>query len=396
MDALRNKYLRLVNKSLSPFLRYLYHQIQWNDRLIFIKGQRGVGKTTMLLQYIQREIKDLSTCLYISLDDLYFSANRLSDFVESFVVNGGTHLFIDEVHTYPDWSREIKNIYDFYPDLRIVATGSSAIGLHKGVVDLSRRASVYHLHPLSLREFLSLKKGINTAPIQLDELIHEYQNISIELNRLFKPIPIFNEYVLHGAYPFANTQETLFHDKLRNIIHLIIDSDLPAIEHITFETQYKIKKLLYLIANSVPFKPNISELSKKIGTSRDILLKHLDLLARSGILHLLSQSGSGHSVMQKPEKIYMNNPNLMFALYEQANKGTIRETFFIHQISVLHQVHYPKKGDFIVDNRYVFEIGGPHKSTHQITGINNAYLAIDNLEYGSEQKIPLWLFGFLY
>lgn len=396
MEALRNKYLRLLNATQFGFKRYLYHQINWDDRLIVIKGQRGVGKTTLLLQYLKSEVQNHSEALYITLDDIYFTNTSLSELAEDFVLNGGKHLFVDEVHRYPNWSTEIKNIYDFYPDLKVVATGSSAIAIHEGEADLSRRASVYHLQTLSLREYIALTQGVDLNPVDFQDVIQNHEKIAADLNQKIKPILVFNAFLRNGSYPFAKQEDPLFYDKLKTIVNLIIDNDITAVENITYESRIKIKKLLYLISTSVPFKPNIAELSKKVGTSRDVLLKHLHLLSQSGIINLLTQSGVGNSIMQKPDKIYINNPSLMYALDERVNKGTLRETFFMNQVSVTNQVSYPKVGDFLVDNTYLIEVGGKNKTHKQIEGINNAFVVQDDIEYGFKTKIPLWLFGFLY
>lgn len=396
MEALRNKYLRLLNSIRYDFKRYLYDQINWEDRLIIIKGQRGVGKTTMILQYIKYEVKDVSKSLYISLDDIYFTDTTLSALVDDFVLNDGQFLFIDEVHRYPQWSKEIKNIYDFYPSLKVVATGSSSIAIQEGESDLSRRASVYQLHTMSLREYISLSKDIHIDRLDLQDLVRGHEQIAIEINQIIKPIYLFNEFLRFGAYPFANAQDLLYYDKLKSIINLIIDNDITSVENITYETRIKIKKLLLLISTAVPFKPNITELSQKTRTSRDVLLKHLHLLSRAGIINVLTQSGIGNSIMQKPDKIYINNPNLMYALDERADRGNIRETFFMNQVSVTHTVNYPKYGDFLVDNTYTFEIGGKNKPYKQIAGIDNAFIVSDEIEYGMNNRIPIWLFGFLY
>lgn len=396
MDSLKTKYLRLLSTFDYSFKRYLYHQINWDDRLIVIKGQRGVGKTTMLLQRIKEQHYQSTEAIYLSLDDMYFSNHRLTDVVEEFVLNGGKALFLDEVHRYPDWSIEIKNIYDFYPDLTIVATGSSAIAIREAEADLSRRASVYHLHTLSMREYLALSKGFWIDPIPLKELLHQHEQIAMEMNGVIKPIPLFQEFLQIGSYPFSHPEDILFHDKLTSMIHLVIDHDIPAIENISYETRLKIKKLLQLLSTSVPYKPNITELSQKVGTSRDILLKYLHLCSQAGILRLLTQSETGNSILQKPEKIYMQNPNLMIALDNRAEIGNLRETFFLNQVSVKYSAHYPKSGDFFVDNTYTFEIGGTQKNRKQIQDIPNAFTALDNLEYGHHTKIPLWMFGFLY
>lgn len=374
----------------------MYQQINWNDQLIIIKGQRGVGKTTLLLQYIVSEIENLTEALYISLDDIYFSNNSLSDTVEEFVQNGGKYLFIDEIHRYINWSVELKNIYDFYPELKVVATGSSAIAIHEGEADLSRRASVYQLNTLSLREYVLLFHNIELPVLSINEIIQNHQQISIDFNRKIKPLKLFNEFLEIGSYPFARLNDAIYYDKLKSIVNLIIDNDISSVENITYETRIKLKKLLYLIATTVPFKPNITELSNKVATSRDVLLRHMYLLARSGLINLLSHDGTGASILQKPDKIYINNPTLMYALDERVNRGTLRETFFMNQLSAVHTVTYPKSGDFLVNNQYLFEIGGKNKTNKQIAGINQAYTALDDIEHGLGTKIPLWLFGFLY
>ena len=396
MEKLRNKFLRLLNQQHHTYKRYLYDQINWNDRLIIIKGQRGVGKTTLLLQQIQNEFEDLSKTLYIALDDIYFSNNKLSELVEQFVLNGGMNLYIDEIHRYPDWSVELKNSYDFYPELKIIATGSSAIAIEEGKADLSRRASVYHLHTLSFREYIAMYHHIELDKLNLKEIITNHEPIAIEINRKIKPVELFNQYLQYGSYPFADTEDPLFYEKLKSIVNLIIDNDIPAVENISYETRIKIKKLLLLISGAVPFKPNIADLSKKVGTSRDVLLKYLHLLSNAGIINLLSQEGSAGSILQKPEKIYLNNPTLMLALDEGADKGTLRETFFMNQVSVNHKVSAPKAGDFHVASRYTFEVGGKNKTQKQIAGIKSAFTAIADIEYEQGNRIPLWMFGFLY
>lgn len=396
MEKLRNKFLQLLNVTRFHRKRYLYHDINWKDRFIIIKGQRGVGKTTMLLQYIQSELINLDTTLFISLDDIYFTSHRLSDLAETFIQNGGTHLFIDEIHRYPDWSIELKNLYDFYPNLKIIATGSSAIAIDNKKSDLSRRASVYHLPTLSLREYLFLSDIAEFERFTLKDIVTKHQQIAIAINQKIKPIEQFNHFTNHGAYPFIQKDDPLFRDKLTHVVNTIIENDMPAIENINYETQIKIKKLLYVISKSVPFKPNISELSKKIGTSRDVLLNYLHLLSASGIINLLKQSGSPGSILQKPEKIYINNTTLLLALNENANKGTLRETFFMNQVMGMHEITASKKGDFFVDNHYTFEVGGKNKSKKQIAGIDQSYTVVSDIEYGINNKIPIFLFGFLY
>ncbi|MFO7862546.1 MAG: AAA family ATPase [Salinivirgaceae bacterium] len=396
MEALRKKFIRLLNATDTNFKRYLYTEIDWNSRLIILKGQRGVGKSTLILQYIKENFTNFNESLYVTLDDIYFAKNSLSAFVEEFAQLGGKYLFVDEVHRYKNWSVELKNIYDFYPELKIVATGSSALEINKAKADLSRRASVYHLHELSLREYQNLMYGTNMPFFSLSDILENHEQISMEINQQIKPVKIFREYMLQGAYPFVREKDALFYSKLKDVVNIIIENDLPAVENISYETTYKLKKLLMIISDSVPFKINVTALSKKLNTSRDMLLRYIYLLSVSGLISTLSRQGKSTSVLRKPDKIYVNNTTLMHSLNENPNPGTLRETFFLNQLSARHQVTYPKRGDFLVDEKYLFEVGGKNKTNEQIQDVDNAYIAADDIEYGFRNKIPLWMFGFLY
>jgi len=396
MELLRQKSARIVNSVNQRFKRYLFNRIDWKSRLIIIKGSRGVGKTTLILQYLQENFGITPEALYVSLDDMYFTNNSLSELADSFVANGGKYLFIDEIHKYRNWSKELKNIYDFYPELKLIATGSSSLEIYKGEADLSRRATVYNLHEMSFREYLNLMYQMDLKEFSLTEVLNKHNEFESEINSKIKPIKYFNEYVQQGAYPFIVDDKAKFYEKLEVIINLILESDIPATTRISFETITKIKKLLYFIATSSPFKPNISELSKKINTSRDQLLNYLSILNKAGLIKLLRYSGIATSILTKPEKIYLSNTVLMFALDNRTNKGTLRETFFFNQLSAEHKVSYPKQGDFLIDDKYLFEVGGKNKTQKQIAGIKNAFVAADDIEYGFNNKIPLWLFGFLY
>jgi predicted AAA+ superfamily ATPase len=396
MEKLRVKYLRLLaSVKVSP-KRFLYDKINWHDRLIIIKGQRGTGKTTLLLQYIKTTFKDYSETLYVSLNDIYFSSNTLSDLVEKFVMNGGRFLFLDEVHRYKGWSEELKNIYDFYPDLQLIVTGSSALAFYINQADLGRRASVYDLPELSFREYLNLAHKTSFTTLQLSDILNQHEKMAMEINTKIKSVKLFREYLYSGAYPFVLEGKEKYFDKLEAIIGTVIDSDIPAIENITFESRIKLKKLLLLMATSSPFKVNISELSRKLQTTRDVLVKYLELLNKAGIIKFLTTEGIGHTLLRKPDKIYFSNSNLAYVFQDDPNKGTLRETFFLNQVSAGHSVLYPKAGDFMVNGKYTFEVGGKTKSSEQIKSVANAYLALDDMEYGYKNKIPLWLFGFLY
>jgi len=381
----------------TDFKRYLWDQVNWSNRLIAIVGARGVGKTTFLLQHIKESFKNLDEVIYVSMDNLYFGKNRLSDFVDEFVKTGGRYLFLDEVHKYSDWSVEIKNIYDIYPGLHIILTGSSAIDIHKGKGDLSRRIVIYKMNGLSFREFIMLKYGKILEYYTLSDILKNSIEISHNINNVIKPIKLFNEYLRSGYYPFFTEGADHYFERIEQTVNEILENDLPSIENIDFSSIYKLKKLLMIIAELVPFKPNVLKLSRQIGIDRDTFLKYIYWLQRADLLLLLVSDTYGISKMNKPEKIYLNNPNLILALGEEnENIGTIRETFFYNQVRIKHKISYSKDSDFYVDGKYTFEVGGKNKTGNQIQGIENSYVVADNIEYAYRNTIPVWLFGFLY
>jgi len=397
MEKLIEKSLTKVTAINMAFKRYLFDEIDWDNKLIGIKGARGTGKTTLILQHIKNQFGSDPTILYISLDDIYFSANRLVDLADTFVQNGGTHLFIDEVHKYRNWSQEIKNIYDDHKDLSIVFTSSSALQIDEGAYDLSRRAIIYGLHELSLREYISMANKSPFPVFPLEEILRSHPEICTELTQKIKPIGQFNDYIKYGAYPFILEGKTKFYERIEAVINQVIENDLPSITDIEYQTVIKIKKLLYVISGNVPFTPNISDLSRKTNTSRDLLLKYLDILDRAGLVKLLRSQTKGISYLSKPDKIFLNNTTLMHALNEgNVNPGSLRETFFMNQLSCKHRLTSARRADFTIDDTYTFEIGGRNKSADQIKGVENSYIAADNIEYGRHNKIPLWLFGFTY
>ncbi len=377
--------------------RYLYHQIDWNDRLIAIIGARGSGKTTLILQYAI-ENTDLDKTLYLSLDHFLFQNQSLLEVVDFYYTHGIRYLFLDEVHKYPTWSIEIKNIYDQYEDLRIVFTGSSVIELYKGQADLSRRMVYYYLNGLSFREFLNFDQGIETDFHSLEEILENHIPIARKIKRKVEtPIVHFEKYIQRGYYPFFRENEKNYHQRLQGTLNMVLESDIMSVEPITYPSIRKLKNLLFIISQSVPFKPNISELSQKVETKRENLVQYLDLLERAQIIHQLHTEAKGMSYLRKPDKIYLNNPNLIYALSQgNSDKGKERETFFLNQLIVQHQVSYPKQGDFLVDKKYTFEIGGKGKTNKQVQETANAFIAADGIELGIGNKIPIWLFGFLY
>jgi hypothetical protein len=380
------------------FKRYMHKKINWNNRLIGITGARGVGKTTLLLQYIRENLAEFpDEVIYVNMDDLYFSRNTIVDFAGEFVKRGGKYLFIDEVHKYRNWSPEIKNSYDYFPELKIVFTGSSALDIHKGEADLSRRVIVYTMQGMSFREYIELKYGYQFPEIQLEDMLSKAPVFISPILEKIKPIKYFEEYLQLGYYPFFTEGETEFSVRLKQTVNHVLDNDLPSVENIDFNAIHYLRKLISILAEIVPYKPNILKLSQQIGISRETLMRYLYLLEKADLLMLLQTDKEGIVKMNKPEKVYLNNPNLIYALTDSsANLGTSRETFFFNQLKVSHLVKWTEKGDFAIDGKYIFEIGGKNKTSKQIAGIENAYVAADNIEYAYQNRIPLWLFGFLY
>lgn len=382
----------------TTFKRYLWGKINWNNRLIAITGARGVGKTTMLLQYIRENLNEKpDEVIYVNLDDLYFSRNTIVDFADQFVKKGGKYLFLDEVHKYKNWSQEIKNCYDYFTDLKIVVTGSSALKIYEGKVDLSRRAIHYQMQGLSFREFLELKYKYEFPVLRLENILDETSKQIPEILEKIKPIKYFEEYLQTGYYPFFTEGESDYQTRLKQTVNHVLDSDLPFVENIDFSAVHYLRKLLAILAGIVPYKPNIVKLSQQVGVSRETLLRYLYLLEKADLLILLQAEAHGIGKMNKPEKIYFNNPNLIYALAGfRSNPGTIRETFFLNQVQVNHNISASKASDFLVDDVTTFEVGGKNKTRKQIATLDHAFIAADNIEFAHKNRIPLWLFGFLY
>jgi uncharacterized protein len=398
MEKLINKYHLLLNSVKSDFKRSLSSKINWEGRGICITGARGTGKSTLMLQYIKENL-NRNEALYLSLDDLYFKQYSLVDVADKFIQHGGKYLFLDEVHKYEDWQTSVKNLYDFNPDLQIIASGSSILALQKSVADLSRRMVYYELTELSLREFIALKYRIEVPIFALEEILSNHQNIVAEIKtKLPHPLALFQEYLRLGAYPFFLEGEKDYLIKINQLINIIIDYDLPYGKDISVSTQSKLKKLLFIISTSVPFTPNISKLAEKTETTRLQLLEMLHLLESSRLIRNLRSATGGISMMNKPEKILFNNTNLMHSLaHEAIGKGNLRETFIVSQLqNAGNMVTYPKNGDFLVNGKYLMEVGGKQKSKKQIYSDTDAYILADDLVYGYENKIPIYLMGFLY
>lgn len=394
---------RLIFSTDSRHIRPLYDKIIWEQRLIEIRGSRGVGKTTLLLQYAKERMSAGERVLYASLDNAWFFKHKLTELADEFFKYGGKYLLLDEVHKYPhkehglDWSQELKNIYDSYPDLYIVYTGSSILQLYRGIGDLSRRKSTYRMFGLSFREYLSYNNIVDFDVVSFTDLIQNHLFIAGMVAEKIRILPHFKEYLIHGYYPFSKQAGNQYFDQLNEVINVIVETDIPSVSDISFETSSKLKKLFFLLSESVLYIPNLSKLSGQlhIADSRT-LLKYLNYLEKAELIQTLGAKATGNQVLNKPEKIYLDNTNLMFALSPgTVNDGTVREVFAVNQLKQVYPITYPPKGDLIVDQKYVFEIGGKNKKNKQVSGVLDAYIVIDNIEMGFGNTIPLWLLGFL-
>ena len=378
------------------FKRYLYSQINWDSRVIGIKGERGVGKTTMLLQRIKEKYSNPDDTFYISLDHYWFGTHPLQDLIEFLYKRGITEFYIDEVHKYKGWSTILKNLVDQYNDLRLVYTGSSLLEIDNAKVDMSRRQTSYTLKGMSFREYLAYEDILHVNAISLEELLKNHITIAIDITAKTKILVAFEAYLRSGVYPFYKEAGSDFLVRLKEVIDTVIESDLPAVDKITYDTIEKCKKLLMIIAENVPLQPNVNRLSSSLGTTRDSLLKLLYNLDKAEILELLTVELKSYKKLVNPEKIYLGNTNLMYALSPKIDVGTLRETFFIDQLSSIGSIQMPLKGDFLVNGKYLFEVGGESKEFYQIAGIPDSYLAIAGIETGYSARIPLWMFGLLY
>ena len=398
MVDLYSRFLRKLSNVSLDFTRSAMDEIPWRAQLVGIKGARGVGKTTLLLQYIKLHLSDqMAQTLYVSLDSFWFSSRSLSELIEDFYKQGGKFLFLDEVHKYPNWAQELKNAYDDYPDLKVVFTGSSALEILNARADLSRRAVVYEMQGFSFREFLGIETKINFSILSLNEILEKHVEITQEIGQKIKPFQYFSKYLEFGYYPFYREDKELYEIKLTEVVNMILEIELPLLRGIESGYVFKLKELLSVISASVPFTPNISKLGEKLTINRSTILSYLHYFQEVRLTNNLFKEANGISKLQKPQKIYLENTNLMQILSaNNVNIGNVRETFFANQVGFRHNLLYTEKGDFLVDEKYTFEIGGKGKTKHQIEGIENAFIAADEIEFGFNQKIPLWLFGFLY
>ncbi len=389
MKSLYQKFEVLLQNTPLDFKRYLYKEISWHNRMTGIIGARGIGKTTMILQYIKENIGS-QKALYASADDLYFVSNRLYDLAEEHYKNAGEYLFIDEVHKYKDWSRELKNIYDSFPTLKVIFTGSSVLDILKGTSDLSRRAVIYKLQGLSFREYLKLFKNYEFQVYSLEQII----NNEVKLPGISHPLPLFKEYLKKGYYPFGTESEMSI--RLTQIILQTLETDIPQYANLNAGTSRKLKKLLSIIAESVPFKPNFSKIAEMTKVSRNSLEDYFSYMERAGLIGQVRDETQGIRGLGKVEKVYLDNTNIIFNLAEhKANEGNIRETFFFNQMRLRNDIISSKKADFVAGD-YTFEIGGKNKQQKQIKKDGKSFVVKDDIEFGYLNVIPLWAFGFNY
>lgn len=398
MEKLIETFRKKMIGPLPTFERELERKINWNARLISVRGSRGTGKTTLFLQHIKKTFSNnLNKVLYVNLDNIYFSNNTLVELAEKFASRGGTHLFIDEVHKYENWSKEIKNLYDDFPELHIAFTGSSLLEILNGRADLSRRTLVYELTGLSFREYLSLIKAHDFPIFTLEEILKNNEQISAEIASKIKPFEFFDDYLSFGYYPYFLEGKDDYFNRLNETLNMILEVELPMLRGLEIAYIPRIKKLLAVIGESAPFIPNITQLAAKIGISRQTLLIYLKYLEDAKLINQLYKKSRGLSVLEKPEKILMENTNLIELFNgENANTGSRRETFVLNQLLHSHKVDFSEESDFFVDSKYTFEVGGKNKKRKQIQEIPDSYIIADDIEFGTDRRIPIWLLGFMY
>lgn len=399
MESMFIKQERLLGQVSTQIVRELMYKIHWDNRLISIRGSRGVGKTTLMLQYIKLNyLAGSREVLYCSLDSIYFSNHSILELAETFYQMGGKRLFLDEVHKYPTWSKEIKEVYDMYPSLQVVFSGSSLLNILNADADLSRRCLPYNLYGLSFREFLRFYKNIELPVYPLEDILCHAPDICREVNEKCRPVQMFKEYLYEGYYPFFTGNREDYYMNIENVVNLILEQEMPLLCGIDPAYIRKLKALLGVLSGTVPYEVDMTKLAAVIGLSRNSLLAYLQSMERAELLKLLYSDLYSVKKMQKPDKIYLQNPNLLYALgMNSVEIGTARETFVVNQLSVSHEVEYGKKcGDFVVDRRYTFEVGGPDKTFKQIADVPDSYILADNLEYASGNKLPIWIVGMTY
>ena len=389
MELLFEYFKRKLKETPTDLVRYKYNEIEWRGHALGLVGPRGVGKSTMLLQYIKMQLEEKDT-LYVSADHLYFASHTLVDLADRFYKMGGKHLFIDEIHRYEGWSVEVKQIFDSYSDLQLVISGSSILEITKGMADLSRRVPIYEMQGLSFREYLHLFHGIRTDALPMGRLLrHDYGIPGVE-----HPLPLFHDYLRRGYYPFG--MDAAYDIELMQVVAQTMESDIPLYLNTNVSIGRKLKQLLMVVAESVPFKPVMQKLADVTGISRNYIQDYLMYMERAGMIAQLRDAVGGIRGLGKTEKIYLDNTNLIYVLApKRADIGNVRETFFMNQLRIVGDVMCSPVSDFLVDGM-TFEIGGRKKGQKQISEIDNAYVVKDDIEIGFANVIPLWAFGLLY
>ena len=382
------------------FKRYLFARIDWNSNAICVTGARGVGKTTMLLQYYHEHYGSIEKCLYVSADNVEAAAAGLFNIASEYFAFGGKALILDEIHKYPDWQIELKNIVDTFKGKKLLVSGSSSLDLKKGKVDLSRRFVYYDLRGLSFREYLALKDNKTFPALKLEDILHAHVNHAQEISGRITVLRDFRNYLSSGYYPFFTESEPVYPQKVLNIIEKTLYEDVAVIGNVKPVHIAALKKILWLIAGAAPFAPNIDKLSRELGISKEYVYHYLEYLEQAGLIIALHCAGKGSQALRKPAKLFLENTNLLAAINGSLKiddeLGTVRETFFMNQVSNCGRITAVEKGDFMVNDKFIFEVGGKNKGTEQIRGLKSAYLALDKIEIGFGGKIPLYLFGFLY
>ena len=399
MDVLISQFKRRMTGISLALVRECIHEVAWDERLSAIIGPRGVGKTTLMLQYIKQHYADnLGEVLYATTESLYFVQNTLIDLAERFVTNGGKHLFLDEIHRYPDWSREIKLIYDTYPELKVTISGSSLLQILNSEADLSRRCIWYNMQGLSFREFLQFYKGIDLPVFSLDNIIQKPDEVCHDVNALCHPVPLFHEYLQVGYFPYYLEGEERYYERVANVVDYVIGTELPMVCKVETVNVRKLQMLLNVVVGLVPYELDISKIALMLQASRNTVITYLRYLSMSKVINLLYSDLQSLKKVQKPDKMYLENPNMLFALcLEKTNIGTARETFVVNQLGYQHRIEYGKKnGDFKIDGKNVFEVGGATKTFNQVAGLPDSYILADDIEWPVGNKLPLWLAGLLY
>lgn len=399
METLYARHDQYLQVTPTEIVRQCMYDIDWNAPILSLRGPKGVGKSTLMRQHIKLNYAaDDRSVLYCSVDGIYFSTHKLIDMAALFYRNGGKHLYLDEIHKYENWSREIKEIGDLYPDLQIVLSGSSLLSLNDGQADLSRRCINHDISGLSFREYLRFYKGIDVPRFRLEDILQRPVEICRLLNGLCKPVVEFHEYLRVGYYPFYLHYSRSYSTAIEQVINHVIDQELPAICHVEVANCRKIKALMGILCSTVPFEVDISRMSIQSGLQRNTVIDYLSYLQKAGLLQLLYSDIKNVKKMQKPDKIYLENSNMLYALaISDVPIGTARETFVVNQFTYEHEVEYGKKqGDFRVDGTYVFEVGGIGKSFEQIADVPNSYILADDIDSPQGKKLPIWLVGLLY